>query len=115
MERGVGKDFSAFKKTLNLLEARIKKEIGTQKKSSVYLKGYLDRLWSIYREIDERLCDTEVQVNLLTRLLTALALENLSIDLKDFRNLIKRMEKDLRDDTEISHLILRNQLINISV
>lgn len=98
------KEFLAFKKTLELLEARIKLELGSQGKSNDYIKQHLDKLWRIFHELETRTHDLEVQVNLITRLITVLSLENLGIDLRNFRRLIRRVEKELEVDTEVAHL-----------
>ncbi len=93
-----------FKKTLELLEARIRMELASYNRSNEYIKQHLEKLWQIYHDLETRMHDTEVQVNLLTRLLTTLSLEHLQIDLRHFRRLIRRMEKELEIDSEIAHL-----------
>ncbi len=94
----------AFKSAIELLEERLRFSLEAQGKSHEYLKQHLEKVWQIYYDLEARTHDLEVQVNLLTRLMTTIALENLGIDLKEFRRLIRRVEKELTNDSEIAHL-----------
>lgn len=64
----------------------------------------LVKLEKSFVESDQRISDLEIQVNLLTRLLTTICLEQLGLRLSQFRRLIRRMEKEAEEDSEISHL-----------
>ena len=68
------------------------------------IRKRLETLEKINGESEVRIGDLEVQVNLLTRLLTTICLEQLGLRLSQFRRLIRRMEKEAEEDSEISHL-----------
>jgi len=89
---------------MELLEERVRMEQGVSKKTYDYMKQHVNKLWEIHNNHDERLNDMELQINLLTRLLTTLCLEKLGYRLSEFRKLIRRTEKELADDSEIAHL-----------
>jgi len=98
------KQLKVVVRELDLLEERVRMEQGAGKKTYDYLKQHIDKLWQIYNNHEERLNDSELQVNLLTRLITTLCLEKLGYRLSEFRKLIRRTEKELADDSEIAHL-----------
>ena len=98
------KDLKAIMQQLDLLEERLHLEQGTNKRTFDYIKQHLKKLWEAHNQQEERVNDSEIQVNLLTRLMTTICLERLGIRLSEFRKLIRRTEKELADDSEIAHL-----------
>jgi len=99
-----GKELKIVIREMDLLEERVRMEQGASKKSYDYTKQHLNKLWEIHNNHEERLNDMELQINLLTRLITTLCLEKLGYRLSEFRKLIRRTEKELADDSEIAHL-----------
>lgn len=69
-----------------------------------YTKKHLDKLWEYASEARERLQDLEIQVNLITRLLTSLCLDVLNIKPRALRRMIKRVEKEAIADSQVMHL-----------
>ena len=69
-----------------------------------YNKKHVDKLWEYATEARERLQDLEIQVNLITRLLTTLCLDVLHIKPKMLRRLIKKVEEEAVADSEVMHL-----------
>ncbi len=69
-----------------------------------YNKKHVDKLWEYATEARERLQDLEIQVNLITRLLTALCLDVFHMKPKMLRRLIKRVEEEAVADSEVMHL-----------
>lgn len=69
-----------------------------------YLKKHLDKLWEHAQDASERLQDIEVHVNLLTRLVTALCVEKLGMRIGVLKRLIKKIEKEVIQETQIHHL-----------
>lgn len=69
-----------------------------------YLKKHLDKLWERAQDASERLQDIEVHVNLLTRLVTALCVEKLGMRVGVLKRLIKKIEKEVIQETQIHHL-----------
>lgn len=69
-----------------------------------YLKKHVDKLWERAQDSSERLQDVEVHLNLLTRLVTALCVEKLGIRLGVLKRLIKKIEKEVIEDTQIHQL-----------
>jgi len=69
-----------------------------------YLKKHLDKLWERAQDASERLQDIEVHVNLLTRLVTALCVEKLGMRIGVLKRLIKKIEKEVIQETQIHHL-----------
>ena len=69
-----------------------------------YLKKHLDKLWERSQDASERLQDIEVHVNLLTRLVTALCVEKLGMRIGVLKRLIKKIEKEVIQETQIHHL-----------
>jgi hypothetical protein len=98
------KELEAVMHQLDLLEERLHLEQGTSKRSLEYMKQHLNKLWEAHNQQEERMNDSEIQVNLLTRLMTTICLERLGVRLSEFRKLIRRTEKELADDSEIAHL-----------
>jgi hypothetical protein len=86
-----------LKSTLKHLEKDIPAEL-------MYLKKHVDKLWEYSTQAGDRLQDLEIQVNLLTRLLTTLCLENMGIRLSALRKLIRRIEKEAVADSQVSEL-----------
>ena len=69
-----------------------------------YIKKHLDKIWEYVAESSDRLQNLEVQMNLLGRLVTALAVEKLNMRLSALRRLIRRIEKETIEDSQIRHL-----------
>ena len=69
-----------------------------------YLKKHLDKLWERAQDSSERLQDVEVHLSLLTRLVTALCVEKLGMRLGVLKRLIKKIEKEVIEDTQIHQL-----------
>lgn len=69
-----------------------------------YVKKHLDKLWEYATDAKDRLQDLEIQVNLLTRLVTTLCLEVLKINPKALSRLIKKVEKEAIADSQVMHL-----------
>ena len=98
------KELKALMRRLDLLEEHLHLEQGTNKRTFDYVKQHLKKLWDAHNQQEERINDSEIQVNLLTRLMTTICLERLGIRLSEFRKLIRRTEKELADDSEIAQL-----------
>ncbi|SRR5258706_1989145 len=92
------------KEMMDLVQQRVSQGHQNLDKVLSYLKDHLEKLWKIYNDSEERVGDLEVQVNLLTRLVTTICLESLGMRLSEFRRLIRRMEKEAEEDSEIAHL-----------
>lgn len=69
-----------------------------------YSKKHVDKLWQYATEARERLQDLEIQVNLITRLLTTLCLDVFHMKPKMLRRLIKKVEDEAVADSEVMHL-----------
>jgi len=69
-----------------------------------YHRKHLDKLWEQATEARERLQDLEIQVNLVTRLLTTVCLEVLKIPPRAFRGMIRQIEKEAERDSQVVHL-----------
>jgi len=69
-----------------------------------YLKTHVDKLWEHASRIDERVQDLEIQMNLVTRLLTTVCLEQFGMRLSVLRKMIRRVEKEAIDDSQIQEL-----------
>ncbi|HNV85742.1 MAG TPA: hypothetical protein PKL97_02105 [Candidatus Omnitrophota bacterium] len=69
-----------------------------------YHRKHLDKLWEQATEARERLQDLEIQVNLVTRLLTTICLEVLKIPQKTFRGIVRQIEKEAERDSQVVHL-----------
>ena len=69
-----------------------------------YIKKHLDKLWEHVAQTNERLTDLEVQSNLIARLLTTLCIEKLKIPSDALGKLIKRLEQETIEDSQIMHL-----------
>ena len=69
-----------------------------------YIKKHLDKIWEHVSNTNERLQDLEVQMNLLSRLVAALAVEKLNMRTFSLMKMIKRIEKQAIADAQISHL-----------
>lgn len=69
-----------------------------------YLKTHIDKIWEQVSEANDRLQDLEIQSNLITRLLTTICLEYLEMKEEDFSALIRRIEEEAVEDSQILHL-----------
>lgn len=79
-------------------------EVAELKAQVEYLKKHLDKLWEHDQESSERLQDMEVHVNLLTRLLTALCIEKLGMRIGVLKRMIKKIEREVIQESQIHHL-----------
>ncbi len=68
------------------------------------LKAEIDRLNKENEANQERLQDLEIQMNLLTRLLTTLCIEKFGMRVGVLKRLIKRIENEAIRDSQIHHL-----------
>lgn len=69
-----------------------------------YIRKHVDKLWEQTTTTNERLQDLEIQVNLISRLITLLCIEKLGMKLRLFRRLVRRVEKETIADLQIHHL-----------
>ena len=69
-----------------------------------YIRKHVDKLWEQATTNNERLQDLEIQVNLISRLITLLCIEKLGMKLRMFRRLVRRVEKETITDLQIHHL-----------
>ena len=69
-----------------------------------YVHKHLDKLWEHVAVTNQRLDNVEVQLNLLSRLVTILCIENLGMKLGTFKRLVRRLEKETIADSEIRDL-----------
>lgn len=69
-----------------------------------YLRKHVDKFWEHVNATNERLQDLEIQVNLISRLITLICIEKLGMKLKMFRRLVRRVEKETITDLQIHHL-----------
>ena len=69
-----------------------------------YIHKHLDKLWEHVHGTNQRLQILETQVNLVSRLLTTLCIENFDMRLSEFRKLIRRIEKEAIADSEVRNL-----------
>lgn len=69
-----------------------------------YIHKHLDKLWEHVAHTNGRLQALETQVNLVSRLLTTLCIENFDMRLSEFRRLIRRIEKEAIADSEVRTL-----------
>ncbi len=68
------------------------------------LKRDNEKLTKTFEDLQARLEDTEIHVNLLTRLLTTLCVEKLGMRVGVLKRLLKRIEKEAIRDSQILHL-----------
>lgn len=68
------------------------------------LKKDTRKLTAENKDIQERVQDIEIHVNLLTRLLTTLCIEKFGMRVGVLKRLIKRIEKEAVRDSQILHL-----------
>jgi hypothetical protein len=90
--------------TLQAIREDLRKEVKLLNEAVDYMKKHVDKLWDYSAEAKDRLHDLEVQVNLTTRLLTALCLEVLHMRPRALRRLIKQVEQEALADSQITHL-----------
>lgn len=69
-----------------------------------YLKKHIDKLWEQANESADRLQSIEIHLNLLTRLLTALCIEKMGMRIGVLKRLIKRIEKEAIQESQIYQL-----------
>ncbi len=86
------------------LRAEIFKEVHDVRHEVDYVRKHLDKIWEHVTVTNERLQDLEIQMNLLSRLLTIICIEKLGIKLKAFKQLVRRIEKETVADLQIHHL-----------
>jgi len=102
-EKSVKSELLQLKEMLDLVQKRMAE--GQEDEDKIQeIRQRLEQIGARFEESEQRISDLEIQVNLLTRLLTTLCLEQLGMRLSQFRRLIRRMEKEAEEDSEISHL-----------
>lgn len=69
-----------------------------------YYKKHFDKLWEHVSVSNDRLQHLEVQANLATRFLVVLCLEKLKMPLGALRKLIRRVEREALEDSQIDYL-----------
>lgn len=94
----------SLESAIHALKEELKKEDKTLHHGLDYIKKHLDKLWEHVAESNDRLQDLEVQSNLLTRLLTTVCVERLKLNSKELTKLIRRIEKEAIEDSQIMHL-----------
>ncbi len=68
------------------------------------LKKDVKKLTTDHKELQERVQDIEIHLNLLTRLLTTLCIEKFGMRVGVLKRIIKRIEKEAIRDSQILHL-----------
>ncbi len=91
-------------KKFKSLEEEMRKESRSIHEGISYLKKHLDKLWEHVAETNERLIDLEVQSNLMTRLITTICVERLKMHSDMLTKLIRKIEKEAIEDSQIMHL-----------
>ena len=104
------KGTQSVESAIHSIKEELKKEDKTLHEGLEYIKKHLDKLWEHVAETNERLIDLEVQSNLMTRLVTTICIERLKIHADALTKLIRRVEKEAIDDSQIMHL---EQLYNL--
>ncbi len=89
---------------LSYLQEEFRKEDKLLRENLDYIKKHVDKLWEYATDAKDRLQDLEIQVNLITRLLTTLCLEVLRMKPKALRRMIKRVEEEAVADSQVMHL-----------
>lgn len=82
----------------------IRKEVALIKEELEYIRKHVDKLWECSGESVERIQDLEIQVNFLTRMLMLLCEGPLGLNQKALHIFIKRAEKELLRDDQVSRL-----------
>ncbi len=86
------------------LRDEMRREFRLVQEEARYIKKHLDKIWEYVAESSERIQDLEIQVNLLSRLFSTLAIEKVGMRLSDLRKLVRRIEKEAIDEYQIRHL-----------
>jgi len=73
-------------------------------KELIYLKKHIHKLWDQVTEANDRLQDLEIQTNLMTRLITTICMDYLKLKPEKFNKLVRRVEKEAIEDSQIMHL-----------
>jgi hypothetical protein len=68
------------------------------------LKRQLEEVFKHLQQLQERLEDGEIHINLLTRLITTLCVEKMGMRVGVLKRLLKRIEKEAIRDSQILHL-----------
>jgi len=75
-------------------ETLLLREAGLRQQDVDYLRKHLDKIWEHVVSTQDRLQDLEIQGNLLTRLLSTIALERIGMSSFSLMRTIKRVEKE---------------------
>jgi len=75
------------------------------------LRKNFKKLTADHKQLQERVQDIEIHLNLLTRLLTTLCIEKFGMRVGVLKRIIKRIEKEAIRDSQILHL---ESLYNLS-
>ncbi len=86
------------------LQADLQVEKKMMKGEIAYLKKHVDKFWEHVSMTNERLQDLEIQVNLLNRLISALALEKLNMKTFGLVKMIRKIEKQVVAEDQIQNL-----------
>ena len=81
--------------------AAIRKQLALITSEVEYEKKHRDKLWEKVAELSERMQEAEVQINVNTRLLTYVCIEELGISTTRIRKLLRRIEKETKEDQQI--------------
>ena len=100
----------SLEEAIHAIRMELKREDKALQEGLDYIKKHLDKLWEFVAETNERLVDLEVQSNLMTRLVTTLCVERLKINSDQLTKLIRKIEKEAIDDSQVLHL---EQLYNL--
>ncbi len=68
------------------------------------LKRQMEEIFKHVQQLQERLEDSEIHINLLTRLITTLCVEKMGMRVGVLKRLLKRIEKEAIRDSQILHL-----------
>ena len=93
-----------IKKAIREIKKELRADVRISKQETEYLKKHLDKIWEHISTTNVRLQDLEVQVNLLSRLVAALAVEKMGMKTFGLVKMIKRIEKEVIADNQIRHL-----------
>jgi len=93
-----------LEKLVKSLRKEIRVDSKTLKDEDVYTRKHLDKIWEHISLTNQRLQDIEIQLALVSRLLTALAVEKMNVRTFSLIKMIRKIEKELIRDHQIQHL-----------
>ncbi|MBI4398868.1 MAG: hypothetical protein HY586_07055 [Candidatus Omnitrophica bacterium] len=89
---------------ISKIREELKREDRTLHEGLDYIKKHLDKLWEHVTQTNDRLMDLEIQSNLMTRLVTTICLEKLKIHTDALTQMVKKIEKEAIEDSQIMRL-----------